>query len=93
MVKLLPLVGLVFFAPLDYTIPVAVEAAFVVATQANAAPVSKCCGLCTGGKIVHGDGHATDCPCPPTCDCKKRAALVHPPTVLHCKDGKCSPKK
>ena len=41
----------------------------------------KCCSDCGGkGYIVHGDGHRTPCPCPPSCPCKKGTA---------CPDGKC----
>jgi hypothetical protein len=41
----------------------------------------KCCSDCGGrGYIVHGDGHRTPCPCPPSCPCKKGAG---------CPDGKC----
>jgi len=40
-------------------------------------PPEECCGACNGtGKIVHPDGHVTDCPCPPTCECKKPKAAV-----------------
>jgi hypothetical protein len=53
---------------------VAVEAAYVVTTYT--APKSKCCGLCKNGKIKHGDGHVTDCACPPGCLCKTKSVLV-----------------
>jgi hypothetical protein len=59
----------------DYTGAVAVQAAYVIHTQREAAPVQECCGLCNGGIIVHGDGHTTPCPCPPECPCKKRLKL------------------
>ncbi len=76
----------------DYTERVAVNAAYTLHTRKAAVVVNECCGACKGGKIVHGDGHVTDCPCPPDCRCK---AVTHPPSVLRpeCKDGKCSPRK
>ena len=41
----------------------------------------ECCGDCKGtGWIVHGDGHRTACPCPPSCKCKGGKG---------CPDGKC----
>lgn len=69
--------------------PVAVEAAYVLKTTS---PViaSKCCGQCVNGVITHGDGHKTPCPCPPDCKCKTKGAVVHPPSVLVCPDGKCN---
>lgn len=71
----------------------------VVAASQEQAPVvvvtpdtDKCCGMCVGGIITHGDGHKTNCPCPDTCECKK--AVTHPPAVIKvCPDGKCTPKK
>jgi hypothetical protein len=93
MTRLAPLITLVFVAPLDLTIPVGVEAAYVVVTSSAEAVTKKCCGLCHGGKVIHGDGHVTDCACPATCACKKNPAVVHPPSVLRCKDGTCTPKK
>jgi hypothetical protein len=70
---------------------VAVRASYVLHTR-TVVVKSECCGQCRNGKVVHGDGHVTDCPCPPDCKCK---AVTHPPTVLkaECKDGKCSPRK
>ena len=91
MIKFVPLITLVFFAPLDMTIPVGVEAAYVVVTARAVVPVQKCCGLCVVGKVVHGDGHVTDCACPSTCACKKNPALVHPSILLKCET--CAPKK
>jgi len=39
----------------------------------------ECCAECKGtGFVVHGDGHKTPCPCPPTCKCKASKC-----------DGKC----
>lgn len=36
------------------------------------APKPACCQDCGGrGYIVHGDGHRTPCPCPPSCQCKR----------------------
>ena len=41
----------------------------------------KCCDDCGGkGFIVHGDGHRTACPCPPSCKCKGGKG---------CPDGDC----
>lgn len=71
-------------APPSYEQTVAVEAAYAIVTHKDESP-AKCCGdkpKCVGGKIVHGDGHVTDCPCPDTCACKKYKALLHPPTVI-----------
>jgi hypothetical protein len=56
---------------------VAIEAAYVVVTYMPPAP--KCCGNCNHGKIVHGDKHVTDCPCPPTCACKTKSLLKEAP--------------
>jgi hypothetical protein len=53
-----------------YTERVAVEAAYVVMTYSP--PKAKCCGLCKNGKVVHGDGHVTDCLCPAGCACKSK---------------------
>lgn len=81
MVKaLLILLGLA--AP-DYSSAVAVNAAYTLHTTATPVP-EKCCGLCKNGKIVHGDGHVTDCACPPGCKCKAKS-------VLGCRD--CKPQK
>lgn len=34
-------------------------------------PKPGCCTDCGGkGYILHGDGHRTACPCPPSCKCK-----------------------
>jgi hypothetical protein len=46
----------------------------------------KCCGLCKNGKIVHGDGHVTECACPPGCKCKAKSVLLP-----ECRD--CKPQK
>jgi uncharacterized membrane protein len=77
--KLLILLGL---ATADYSSVVAVSAAYTLNTQAAPVP-EKCCGLCKGGKIVHGDGHVTDCPCPPGCKCKAKSVLL--PECRDCK--------
>lgn len=53
---------------------VAVEAAYVVTTYV--APNAKCCGACKNGKITHGDGHVTDCPCQPDCACRTKSVLL-----------------
>ena len=54
----------------DMTGAVAVEAAYAIHTTEEMVPQKKCCGQCTNGKITHGDGHTTDCPCPSDCPCK-----------------------
>ena len=79
---LLILLGLA--AP-DYSAAVAVNASYTLHTQAVPVP-EKCCGLCKNGKIVHGDGHVTDCACPPGCKCKAKSVLLP-----ECKD--CKPRK
>lgn len=39
-------------------------------------PRPGCCHDCGGkGVIVHGDGHRTPCPCPPSCQCKASKVL------------------
>jgi len=73
-------------AALDREPPRAAAAVAVAyAAQAKSTPTpapqpdlpEECCGECNGtGKIVHPDGHVTDCPCPPTCECKQKKAAV-----------------
>ena len=79
----------------DLSAPVAVSAAYTLHTQAIPTPEAKCCGLCKNGKVVHGDGHVTDCPCPPGCKCKVKSVLVPELKVKsalpECKD--CKPQK
>lgn len=70
--ELLIVFGLV--AP-DYSSAVAVNASYTLHTRSIPAP-EKCCGLCKNGKIVHGDGHVTDCACQPGCSCKSKSVLV-----------------
>jgi hypothetical protein len=95
-----------FFSPADMTARVAVEAAYVLHTQEFPGPSKECCGACKNGRIVHGDGHTTPCPCPTDCKCKTKGAVVHPPavisppavqpatkSVLKCVDGKCVPQR
>lgn len=42
----------------------------------------QCCVDCGGtGWITHGDGHRTQCPCPPECPCKAKKTP--------CPDGQC----
>lgn len=42
-------------------------------------PRPGCCTDCGGkGVIVHGDGHRTPCPCPPSCRCKATGAALTP---------------
>jgi len=49
--------------------------AFEKAPEPQPEPKPECCPDCGGrGYIVHGDGHRTACPCPPTCKCKAGAA-------------------
>jgi len=73
----------------------AVAAAYAsLATDAKPAPTPEpgpqpkpggCCNECGGkGYIVHGDGHRTACPCPPSCKCK--ATLNR----ASCTDGRCT---
>jgi hypothetical protein len=81
----------VFAQPVDYRPRVAVEAAYVCATRKKTEPLNKCCGQCVGGKVVHGDGHVTECPCPPACKCRTPAALLHDPLLLECRE--CSHAK
>ena len=64
----------------DYTGRAAAEAALVLHTKPT---TQECCGLCKNGKIRHGDGHTTDCPCPDDCPCKTKGAVIHPPAVIH----------
>ena len=78
------LILLLLTAPPRYYEEVAVDAAYAIVTHKEESPAA-CCGgkpQCVGGKIIHGDGHVTDCPCPDTCDCKKYKAILHPPTVI-----------
>jgi hypothetical protein len=82
----------------DYTPVIACETAYVLSAASDEVD-TECCGLCEGGKIIHGDGHITDCPCPETCECKtENKAVVHeevviPPVVNtqqeSCPDGRC----
>ncbi len=79
---LLILLGL---ATPEYSSAVAVNASYTLHTQKSPLP-EVCCGRCVNGKIVHGDGHVTDCPCPPGCKCKAKSVLKQ-----ECVD--CKPKK
>lgn len=79
--ELLLLLGLV--SP-DLTARVAVEAAVTLQDRPVQVEADKCCKQCKAGIITHGDGHKTLCPCPPECECKRRA---------ECKDGKCALKR
>ena len=67
---------LLFFPPV-YDERVAAEAAYVIVTQQPENPKDEKCCACIGGKIRHGDGHVTDCPCPDTCACKTVKALLN----------------
>jgi hypothetical protein len=87
--------------PEFYQPEIAVRAAYCIHTQAGTDEKSECCGVCVGGKIIHGDGHITDCPCPPDCKCKTvDKAVVQPPVVIEpkavvrkdCPDGRCRVK-
>lgn len=84
-----------------YEPAIAVAAAYAIHAGVEDQP-TECCGECVGGKIIHGDGHVTDCPCPPDCPCKQDKAVVHPPVVISppksvpkktvtrsCPDGNC----
>ena len=77
--------SLMFPAPI-YQERVAVEAAYVCTTYA--APKAKCCGACKGGKITHGDGHVTDCPCPADCLCRTKSVLIPPKDCKTCLPSK-----
>lgn len=78
-----------FLLPQDMSSQVAVNAAYTLHTAAIPTPEAKCCGMCKHGRIVHGDGHATECPCPPGCKCKVKSVLV--PSSKVCID--CKPAK
>ena len=65
---------------------IAVEAAYVCTTYTE--PKSKCCGACKNGKIIHGDGHVTDCPCPPDCLCRTKSVLIPPKDCKTCLPSK-----
>jgi hypothetical protein len=81
--ELLLLIGM---GSADYTASVAVQASYTLHTQPLAPVKDECCGRCKNGKIVHGDGHVTNCPCPPECKCKA-------PKGSLCESGTCVPKK
>ena len=70
---MIPLIFSLFFPAPCYPERVAVEAAYVCTTYTE--PKSKCCGQCKLGKITHGDGHVTDCPCPKDCLCRTKSVL------------------
>lgn len=70
----------------DYSSAVAVQASYTLHTAAPVVVVDECCGRCKNGKITHGDGHVTPCPCPPECKCKA-------PKSAMCMSGTCVPKK
>lgn len=57
----------------DTTAQVAVEVAYALLQPKPV--VAKCCGQCKSGIITHGDGHKTQCPCPPTCECRTKSVL------------------
>ena len=87
--------------PEFYQPEIAVRAAYCIHTQAGTDEKSECCGVCVGGNIIHGDGHITDCPCPPDCKCKTEdKAVVQPSVVIEtkpvvrkdCPDGRCRVK-
>lgn len=91
-----------FFRTECYEPRIAVAASYSLRSPAEET-LDECCGQCAGGKIIHGDGHITDCPCPETCECKTTgAAVVQPEMVItdvvtedDCPDGTCRlpPKK
>jgi hypothetical protein len=64
---------LLLWAVNDIPATVAVEMAYALLQPAPV--VAKCCGQCKNGIITHGDGHKTQCPCPPTCVCKTKSVL------------------
>lgn len=65
------------FSQPDMVGPVAVQASYTLHTMPEEKPAR--CMSCDAGKITHGDGHVTDCPCGEGCDCH---AVTHPPTIL-----------
>ena len=67
--------------PQDLTPVVGVTAAYSI-RQDTGGEVEECCGECTNGKVIHGDGHVTDCPCPDTCERKADQALLHESVTL-----------
>ena len=72
----------------DMTARVAVEMAVSINTTPAPVTVQQCCGLCVNGIVTHGDGHKTQCKCPPNCKCKapKSQAPI-------CTSGTCALKK
>ena len=78
---MLELILLLVSPPKDFTPVVGVTAAYSI-RQDGGGEVTECCGECTNGKIIHGDGHVTDCPCPETCECKADKALLHESVTL-----------
>ena len=78
---MLEFILLLISPPQDFTPVVGVTAAYSV-RQDGGGGVTECCGECTNGKIIHGDGHVTDCPCPETCECKADKALLHESVTL-----------
>jgi len=77
---MIPLIFSLLFPAPSYQERVAVEAAYVCTTYV--APKPKCCGACKNGKINHGDGHVTDCPCPADCLCRTKSVLKDCKTCL-----------
>jgi len=72
--------------PHDYRGRAGADAAYVCATRVEAKPAAVCCGRCKRGTITQGDGHVTDCPCDPSCQCKVArelpASAAPPVTVI-----------
>lgn len=73
----------------------AVSAAYAATAQEKAPepkpepPKPSCCTDCGGkGYIVHGDGHRTACPCPPSCKCKRPPGASLTPDVPTTPAGK-----
>ena len=79
--------SLMFPAPI-YQERIAVEAAYVCTTYAAPKAKCKCGGACKNGKIVHGDGHVTDCPCPADCLCRTKSVLIPPKDCKTCLPSK-----
>lgn len=74
----------------DLSAAVAVNASYTLHTASIPVPEAKCCGLCKNGKVTHGDGHVTDCSCPPGCKCKVKSVLIQT-KFPECRD--CKPAK
>jgi hypothetical protein len=66
----------IFFLLAVDDIPAKVSAEVAYSLLKPVPVVSKCCGQCKGGVIIHGDGHQTPCPCPANCKCRTKSILL-----------------